>query len=230
LVFGKDGYMYASFGDGGAGGDPRNAGQRMDTWLGKVLRIDVDKADGETPYSVPRDNPFVGKGDAKPEIWAYGLRNVWRMAFDRETGLLWGGDVGQVAWEEIDIIEKGGNYGWKKREGLHPYEGGEKTAGMIDPVIDYDRTQGISVTGGVVYRGKAIESLKGIYLYADYSSGRLWGIDYDAKEKKVKQHELLVHAKNATISSFGEDEDGEVYVCGHSRKTIWRLELDKKAD
>jgi quinoprotein glucose dehydrogenase len=166
----------------------------------------------------------------KPEIWAYGLRNVWRMAFDAETGLLWGGDVGQVSYEEIDIIEKGGNYGWKKREGFHPYNGGEKAADMIDPVVDYGRSQGISVTGGVVYRGKAFDALKGIYLYADYGSGRVWGLDYDAKEKKLKHNELLVHSPSATISSFGEDEEGEVYVCGHFRKTIWRLEVEKKAD
>src|SRR5690606_7113011 len=114
-IFGKDGFLYSSFGDGGSGGDPLNAGQRMDTWLGKVLRMDVDKPNGDIPYTVPADNPFVGKAGVKPEIWAFGLRNVWRMAFDAETGLLWGGDVGQVAREEIDIIEKGGNYGWRVR-------------------------------------------------------------------------------------------------------------------
>ena len=227
LIFGKDGYLYSSFGDGGAGGDPLNSGQRMDTRLGKVLRMDVDKPDGNQPWSVPRDNPFVGRAGVKPEIWAWGLRNVWRMAFDAETGLLWGGDVGQVSYEEIDIIEKGGNYGWRKREGFHPYGGGSKTDEMIDPVIDYDRSQGISVTGGVVYRGKAIEALKGAYLYADYGSGRLWGLSYDVKEKRLTNHQLLLHARNSSISSFGEDPEGEVYVCGHLRKKIWRLEVDK---
>lgn len=224
LNFGADGFLYASFGDGGAAADPHGHGQNLGTLLATVLRIDIDKESDGKPYTVPKDNPFVGKPGALPEIWAYGLRNIWRMSFDAETGLLWGGDVGQNAWEEIDIIEKGGNYGWKNREGTHAFQRGEKAEGMIDPVAEYPRDKGISVTGGVVYRGKAIEKLRGVYLYADYGSGRLWGLEYDVKEKKVKQHELLLHVPNATISSFGEDPQGEVYVCGHYRGMIYRLE------
>lgn len=227
LLFGKDGYLYASFGDGGAANDPHGAGQNLNTLLAKVLRIDIDKEDEGKAYAVPKDNPFVGRTDAKPEIWAYGLRNIWRMSFDAETGLLWGGDVGQNLYEEIDIIEKGGNYGWNTREGMHAFQRGEKTDDMIDPVVEYPRSAGVSVTGGHVYRGKKIKDLKGVYIYGDYQSGRIWGIDYDVKEKKVKGHELLVHARSLGISSFGEDEDGEIYVCAHFKGTISRLELDK---
>jgi glucose/arabinose dehydrogenase len=227
LNFGADGFLYASFGDGGAANDPHNHSQNLATLLGTVLRLDIDREENGKPYAVPRDNPFVGKDGARPEIWAYGLRNIWRMAFDAETGLLWGGDVGQNAFEEIDIIVKGGNYGWNRREGFAPFQNGEKAADMIDPVVDYPRDKGISVTGGVVYRGKVMEKLRGVYLYADYGSGRLWGVEYDHQEKKVKQHELLLHVRNAAISSFGEDPAGEVYVCGHHSGRIWRLEAEK---
>jgi len=225
LVFGADGFLYLSFGDGGSANDPHGNGQNLGTLLGTVLRIDIDEEETGKPYGIPKDNPFVGKAGALPEIWAYGLRNVWRMSFDAETGLLWGGDVGQNRFEEIDIIEKGGNYGWNKREGFASFNKGEKAAEMIDPVVEYPRDKGISVTGGVVYRGKSIEKLQGVYLYADYGSGRLWGVEYDNKEKKVKQHELLAHVQNATISSFGEDPQREVYVCGHYRGMIFRLEV-----
>lgn len=225
LIFGKDGFLYASFGDGGAANDPHGNGQNLATLLGSVIRIDVDTPSEGRAYSIPKDNPFVDRKDARGEIWAYGLRNVWRMTFDAETGLLWGGDVGQNAYEEIDIIERGGNYGWNKREGLHDFKGGEKAEGMIDPVAEYGRDKGVSVTGGCVYRGKRFEKLKGIYIYGDYQSGRIWGLEYDATEKKVKQHELLAHITGASISSFGQDPEGEVYVCGHYRGTITRIEI-----
>src|SRR5262249_48125228 len=142
--------------------------------LGKVLRIDVDRKDAGMPYAIPADNPFAGRKDARPEVWAYGLRNVWRMSFDRKTGELWAGDVGQNAWEEIDLIEKGGNYGWSLREGAHPFKGRAAAPGTIDPVIDYGHDEGACVTGGYVYRGHSAPSLEGSYVYADYVTGKLW--------------------------------------------------------
>ncbi|MCC7508250.1 MAG: PQQ-dependent sugar dehydrogenase [Planctomycetes bacterium] len=227
LVFGADGFLYASYGDGGSANDPHGHGQNLKTWLGTVLRIDVDKPDEGKQYGIPKDNPFVGRDDALPEIWAYGLRNVWRMSFDPETGLLWGGDVGQVSYEEIDIIVKGGNYGWNVREGFHKFRG-DKTDTMIDPVIDYERKLGISVTGGFVYRGKTHKSLQGVYVYADYGSGRVWGLRYDAAEKKLLSNQLLYHKVGFTPSSFGLDADGEMYVCDHRGGYIYRVE--PKAD
>ena len=229
LLFGTDGYLYASFGDGGAANDPHGHGQNLGTLLATVLRFDIDKEEKGKPYAIPGDNPFVDKAGAAPEIWAYGLRNVWRMSFDRETGLLWGGDVGQNAYEEIDIIVKGGNYGWNTREGLHAFRGGEKADDMIDPVIDYGRDMGLSVTGGYVYRGAMQAGLKGLYVYADYGTGRVWGLEYDHENKKTKAHELLGHFPRATISSFGEDAKGELFACGHRNGTIYRVVALKPA-
>jgi quinoprotein glucose dehydrogenase len=194
-----------------------------------VLRIDIDKEEKGRPYAIPKDNPFVDKAGAAPEIWAYGLRNVWRMSFDRETGALWGGDVGQNAYEEIDVIVKGGNYGWNTREGLHAFRGGEKADDMIDPVIDYGRDMGLSVTGGYVYRGAMQAGLKGLYVYADYGTGRVWGLEYDHENKKTKAQELLGHFPRATISSFGEDAKGELFACGHRNGTIYRVVALKPA-
>lgn len=228
LVFGTDGFLYATFGDGGYAGDPHGHGQNLGTLLAKCLRIDVDKEENGKAYAIPKDNPFVDTAGALPEIWAYGLRNLWRMSFDRENGTLWGGDVGQNALEEIDIITKGGNYGWNKREGTQAFQRGEKTDDMIDPVAEYGRDMGLSVTGGYVYRGKLQEKLKGIYVYADYGTGRTWGLDYDYKTGKVKSIELLGHFPRATISSFGEDAEGELYACGHRVNTIYRVKAIKE--
>jgi glucose/arabinose dehydrogenase len=229
LLFGTDGFLYASFGDGGAANDPHGHGQNLGTLLATVLRIDIDKEEKGRPYAIPKDNPFVDKAGAAPEIWAYGLRNVWRMSFDRETGALWGGDVGQNAYEEIDVIVKGGNYGWNTREGLHAFRGGEKADDMIDPVIDYGRDMGLSVTGGYVYRGAMQAGLKGLYVYADYGTGRVWGLEYDHENKKTKAQELLGHFPRATISSFGEDAKGELFACGHRNGTIYRVVALKPA-
>jgi hypothetical protein len=228
LVFGTDGFLYATFGDGGSAGDPHKAGQNMGTLLAKCLRIDIDNEQNGKAYAIPKDNPFVDTAGALPEIWAYGLRNLWRMSFDRENGTLWGGDVGQNALEEIDIIVKGGNYGWNKREGTQAFQRGEKTDDMIDPVAEYGRDMGLSVTAGYVYRGKLQDKLKGIYVYADYGTGRIWGLDYDYKESKVKSTELLGHFPRATISSFGEDAAGELYACGHRVNTIYRVKAIKE--
>ena len=215
VVFGPDGMLYVSYGDGGAANDPNNAGQDLTTLLGTIIRIDVDQNDEGLEYAVPKDNPFVDVDGARPEIWAYGLRNVWRMSFDRETGELWAGDVGQNAWEEIDIITKGGNYGWKPREGLVPFKlyRGEvdPEATFIDPVTVYPRDKGISVTGGHVHRGDAEPALEGIYFYADYGSGRIWGLRHDGTA--VTDEREVFQKGGYFISSFGELADGRLLVC-----------------
>lgn len=202
LAFGPDGYLYVGLGDGGAAGDPRGNAQNLDSLLGKILRLDVDSAE---PYAVPADNPF---GD---EVWSYGLRNPWRFSFDRSTGDLYIGDVGQGEWEEIDFLAArspgGANFGWDHREGAHDYEGGGP-AGMIDPVAEYSHPEGgCSVTGGYVYRGSMPE-WNGIYVYADYCTGIIWGL---IQTGDGWQNQLLFDL-NVTITSFGQDTSGEVYL------------------
>lgn len=221
IQFGPDGFLYVTLGDGGAGGDPKNAGQRLDTHLGKILRIDVDRTEGGKKYAVPADNPFVGRSDALPEIWAYGLRNVWRMSFDPDTGDLWGGDVGQNAFEEIDVIVKGGNYGWKVREGFAAYRGGPlatKPEDMIDPVIHYPHSEGISVTGGHVYRGQALPALRGWYIYGDFGSGKVWALQR-RKSGAAENNEL---GRVPAVSSFGVDREGELYATSFDGR-VYRL-------
>ncbi len=185
IVFGPDGYLYIGLGDGGAGDDPHHNGQNMNELLGEVLRIDVDRKDDGKNYAIPKDNPFVERKDARPEIFALGIRNIWRMAFDPVTKNLWAGEVGQNLWEEIDIIKSGGNYGWNFREGNHLFGTQEapKETKVIDPVWDYDHTLGKSITGGLVYRGKKIPELVGKYLYADYVSGKIWAASITIKRR-----------------------------------------------
>jgi quinoprotein glucose dehydrogenase len=214
VCFGPDGYLYIGLGDGGSANDPQGNGQNLNTWLGSILRIDVDRKDEGLAYGVPKDNPFVGKGDARPEIYAYGLRNVWRMEFDRETGTLWAGDVGQNLWEEIDIITKGGNYGWAVRESAHAFgpSGSGPKPELIEPIWEYDHQVGKSITGGLVYRGKKFPELAGKYLYADYVSGRIWALKYDESSGKVVTNEEIPAPAGAfPIITFGDDEQGEVY-------------------
>lgn len=213
ICFGPDGYLYIALGDGGAADDPLKAGQRLNTLLGKVLRIDIDHKDEGKAYAVPKDNPFVGKADALPEIWAYGLRNIWRMAFDKKTGKLWCSDVGQNLYEEIDIIEKGGNYGWSIREGLHPFslKGVGPRKDLIEPIWEYHHNVGRSLTGGLVYRGKSLPMLDGMYLYGDYVSTKIWGLKYDDKKKRVVANRPIADP-NVPILSFGENEHGEAYL------------------
>jgi glucose/arabinose dehydrogenase len=219
IVFGPDGYLYIAVGDGGLANDPYGNGQKLSTLLGKILRIDIDNKQGKLAYAIPTDNPFVHKRGARGEIWAYGLRNVWRMAFDPRTGALWAGDVGQDVWEEIDLIERGGNYGWNVREGFHPFvkkgdqppDKDNKPAGMIDPVWEYHHDIGKSITGGFVYRGKQIPELDGAYLYADYVSGKLWALWYDPATKRVMANREIPLPKSIPVMSFGEDERGEAY-------------------
>lgn len=212
LAFGPDGYLYIGLGDGGAGNDPLENAQNMNTLLGSILRIDVDHHDAGKKYAIPKDNPFVGKANAQPEIYAYGLRNIWRMSFDRKTGTLWCADVGQNLWEEINLITKGGNYGWNLREGMHPF--GLKASGpradLVEPIWEYDHQVGASITGGVVYRGKKLPELVGKYIYADYVTGKVWALKYDEAARKVISNEAIPTDK-LPIISFGEDEEGEVY-------------------
>ena len=215
IVFGPDGYLYIGFGDGGAGGDPRGNGQNTETLLGALLRLDVDSG---APYAIPPDNPFAEGGGA-PEIYAYGLRNPWRYSFDRATGALWLADVGQDKWEEIDIIQKGGNYGWNLREGAHRYARGQASGPLIDPVFDYGHDWGCSITGGYIYRGRAIPPLDGVYVFGDYCSGRVWGL-FDEDGGYVARRLL---DSDINISSFGEGLDGELYVVDLSGGGLHRL-------
>jgi glucose/arabinose dehydrogenase len=209
LEFGPDGNLYIGLGDGGSQGDPQGNAQSVDTLLGKLLRIDVDSGD---PYAIPPDNPFAG-GGGRPEIWAYGLRNPWRFSFDRQTGEMLIGDVGQGQWEEIDYLPAGGgggtNFGWDLREGAHPYEGGGSTAGLVDPIYEYNHAVGgCSVTGGYVYRGPALPEWQGVYVFGDYCTGLVWGIIPQGGGWQGD----VVFQTSFQVTAFGEDESGELYL------------------
>ncbi|WP_419999807.1 PQQ-dependent sugar dehydrogenase [Streptomyces boninensis] len=211
LAFGPDGYLYIALGDGGSGGDPQGNGQNLGTLLGKLLRIDPGGGD---PYAIPKDNPLVGTEGAKGEIWSYGLRNPWRFSFDKGTGDLLIGDVGQNAWEEIDwaaAASKGGeNYGWGEMEGTHPYQDGKEPANHVPPVHEYDRSGlACSVTGGYVYRGEAIPDLKGQYVYGDYCDGTLRTLTIE-NGKVTAKGDLGVNG--GEVVSFAQGGDGELYV------------------
>lgn len=216
LAFGPDGHLYVGMGDGGSSGDPKRNGQRKDTFLGKMLRLDVSS--GKAPYGIPKGNPF---GD---EIWAYGLRNPWRFTFDRANGDLYIADVGQNEVEEIHYQPAGkgagANYGWNIMEGTQCFRTKECAKNGLElPVAEYYHGKGdCSITGGYVYRG-TIKELQGIYLYGDYCSGRIWGLKRDGTEWKTK---LLLNTEYA-ISSFGEDESGELYLADHNGGTIYRI-------
>ena len=218
VEFGPDGYLYIALGDGGAANDPMMNGQNVQTLLGSILRIDVDNQGEKRKYGIPSDNPFANAGRlARPEIFAYGLRNVWRLSFDRKTGQLWAADVGQDIWEEINIIERGGNYGWDLREGRHKFgpTGSAPRADLIEPIWEYHHDVGKSITGGVVYRGKEVPSLYGYYLYADYVSGRVWALRYDESTKQVTENRAITSDSTEPavkpIITFAETEAGEVY-------------------
>ncbi len=210
LEFGPDGYLYIGLGDGGGANDQFGNGQNLNTLKGSILRIDVDNGE---PYAIPDDNPFAGK-EGRDEIWAYGLRNPWRFTFDSLTGDLWCGDVGQNQWEEVDLILKGGNYGWNIREGSHPFraQGVDQDVldSLIDPIVEYNHSLGQSITGGYVYRGSKIQSLIGAYLYADFVTGNIWAMRYDGEQ--VTENERLFIGPDL-ISSFGIDAEGEIYIC-----------------
>jgi glucose/arabinose dehydrogenase len=220
VVFGPDGYLYLGMGDGGAGGDPEGRAQSTQTLLGKLLRLDVDGGD---PYALPEDNPFVN-GGGLGEIWATGLRNPWRVSFDRLTGDLYIADVGQNEWEEIDYLPAGSpgraNFGWDVREGAHRFEGLGVGVGLIDPVAEYDHSQGCSVTGGVIYRGAALPAWQGVYFYGDYCSGRVWGL---LRTPQGEWLNALLFETGWSISSFGEDEQGEVVLMDHRGGAVYQL-------
>jgi len=225
LAFGPDGYLYLSLGDGGLANDPHDFGQNLHTLLGKILRLDVDAPSATAPYGIPADNPFADRGGGvRPEIWAYGLRNVWRMAFDPATGFLWAGDVGQNKWEEINLIRRGGNYGWSLREGFHPFRENpdpKRDAACLDPVLEYPHSPaigsklphapGLSITGGIVYRGQKLQELIGSYIYADYQMGTVWALQMQA-EQIVRRGLLVTPNPARPVSSFGEDAHHELLL------------------
>jgi glucose/arabinose dehydrogenase len=250
LCFGPDGYLYLGLGDGGNGGDPFGSGQNTSTLLAKMLRIDVNSRatvgrgarQHQLPYGIPSDNPFVHEPDinsgARKEIFAYGLRNPWRYSFDRETGDLWVGDVGQDLWEEVDLVTNGGNYGWSVREGAHPFKPGPPGAQYVEPVMEYthrqnlqsqgmfpDHSIGLCVIGGYVYRGKKFPALEGVYVYGDYNLGTIWGFRYERDAHKVTAEGTLLDQKK-NIFSFAEDADGELYVLTQDG-TIYSIAVPK---
>ena len=213
MAFGPDGYLYVALGDGGAAGDPLAAGQNTNLLLGSILRLDVD-ADGA--YGIPEDNPFVDDG-GKPEIWSYGWRNPWRFSFDRATGDFYIADVGQNQYEEVNFEPAGSpgglNYGWNIIEGLHAYSGAAFPENAVMPIAEYNHSLGCSITGGYVYRGEAIPDLQGVYLYSDFCTGRIWAAYRD--ESGAWQSDLFIET-GKQVSSFGEDEDGELYLVDYS--------------
>jgi len=220
IGFGPDGYLYIGFGDGGSLGDPSNNGQKTDTFLSKILRIDVN-AD---TYTVPDDNPFVGNADYLPEIWAVGVRNPWRMSFDRATGDLYIGDVGEWDWEEVDFQtaeSKGGeNYGWSAFEGTHPFKEQPISSEVTMPVFEYSHADGCAITGGYVYRGEALPELQGIYFFGDYCTGKMWTMERD--ESGAWQATPFMDT-DEVLTSFGEDAQGELYSIDY-KGNIFRLE------
>ena len=218
VVFGPDGYLYIGLGDGGKANDPLRSAQDLSKLLGSILRIDVNTRDGDLPYGIPKDNPLVGRANVWPEIYAWGVRNIWRMSFDSATGDLWAADVGQNEWEEVNLIRKGGNFGWSRREGAHRFtKGGGKGSSvskdLIEPLVEYPHANdwGKSVTGGLVYHGQSAPSLEGYYLYGDYVSGKLWAMKLDPKRKKVIENRPIAW-QHLPVFTFGETDSGEALM------------------
>jgi glucose/arabinose dehydrogenase len=221
LLFGPDGYLYFSWGDGGSGGDPLNNGQNLNSLLGKIHRIDIDKSEFGLPYAIPQDNPFRGKQGVRPEIFAYGLRNVWGMAFDKKSGKLWAGDVGQNATEEIDVIDSGKNYGWRYYEASAVFKPEDpKPENAVPPVWEYSQKDGDkSVTGGFVYHGPS-QSWEGAYVFGDFITGRIWMFHPDRKENK-----LLLDKQFPAVqpSCFSEVLDGRILVVDYTAGKVLEL-------
>ena len=217
LHFGPDGFLYIGLGDGGSGGDPLGNGQNLNTLLGKMLRIDIDHASGGAQYSIPADNPFVA-GGGLPEIWAYGFRNPWRFSFDTSSGRLFIADVGQDKYEEVDIGQKGGNFGWSIMEGAHCFNpsSGCSMAGLILPIIEYAHPEGETVIGGFIYRGFAIPELVGSYVFGDFIGGQIWS----STESSGRWNRTLLLSTSRSISSFGRDAAGELYVVDYSGSVL----------
>lgn len=225
IAFGPDGYLYISAGDGGSGGDPQNHGQDRTTLLGSIMRIDVNNKSGNLNYAVPNDNPFKGNNNGiKEEIYAYGLRNVWKFNFDNDSKRLYAADVGQNKIEEVNIIEKGGNYGWRIMEASDCFkpESGCNKEGLKLPIHEYLQSSGAgrSITGGYVYRGKELPELQGKYVYGDYQTGNIWALNYDGN--KVSSNDQLMSSR-ILISSFGEDSNKELYVLSHADGKIYKI-------
>lgn len=230
IAFGPDGFLYIGFGDGGGGGDQYQNGQNLQTLHGAILRIDVNNAQGSLEYAIPVDNPFVDNLNGwREEIFAYGIRNPWRFSFDPLNGHLWLGDVGQGLWEEVDLIISGANYGWNIMEGTHCYNSSScDTTGLTLPIAEYSHNLGQSITGGYVYRGSNpdLQRLYGVYLYGDFSTGRIWGLKYE--NQTVTENKLIAQS-GAAIASFGEDENGEVYVVDYGGRIFTFKEKDGSA-
>ncbi len=223
VLFGPDGYLYVSTGDGGSGGDPHNNGQNRGSWLGKILRVDVNSTE-KGHYGIPKDNPFKGSSQGyREEIFAYGLRNPWRVSFD-EQGRLWAGDVGQDKIEEVDIVTKGGNYGWRVKEANADYNAKDNKvdeAELVAPVWQYSHSNGdVSITGGIVYRGSSNPALRGKYIYGDYASGRVWALTPNGNKTGTNQ-EIIGRA--GTISAFGEDQKHDLYLCDYATGKIMKI-------
>jgi len=217
LAFGADGMLYFGLGDGGSGGDPLGNGQNTNVLLGKMLRIDVDHTSTGKQYAIPADNPFVTSGGL-PEIWAYGLRNPWRFSFDTPTGRLFVADVGQDAYEEVDIITKAANYGWNVMEGTHCYNpaSGCNMTGLTLPIIDYAHSEGDTIIGGYVYRGTLLTGYQGQYIFGDFSNGKIWSLTQSGNTWS----KTLLLTTGRPISSFGRDEGGELYAVDYSGSVL----------
>ncbi len=226
ITFGPDGYLYIATGDGGAAGDPDNNSQDLSNLLGKILRINVDNPQQPLKYGIPADNPFAKSSDKniRKEIYSYGLRNPWKFSFDPVTKDLWCADVGQNKWEEINIIKSGGNYGWRCFEGNHSYNSYGCKGSYIFPVFEYSHKEGNSITGGFVYRGKNFPELYGKYIYGDFVSKKIWALNYNGK-KKIENN--LIAVSPQPISSFGVDDNNELFIVGYEG-TVFRFNRAEK--
>jgi len=230
IAFGPDGFLYVGLGDGGSRNDPFDNAQNLGVLLGKILRIDIDRRGAETAYAIPLDNPFMNMDGVRPEIWAFGFRNPWQLTFDSQTGTLWMADVGQDLQEEINLVEKGGNYGWRRREGSYPFGNIPADLATIDPLWEYDHQVGKSITGGLVVRGSTIPELEGRYLYGDFVSGRLWALGVQDSYDPSTISNQLIPWNGLPIFGFGHDQDGAVYVLTSSNtgQGIYRIQQHKE--
>ena len=225
VVFGPDGMLYIGMGDGGSGGDPERRALNLGEPLGKLLRVDP-RASGDQPYTVPTDNPFVDVAGARPEIWSIGLRNPWRFNFDRETGDLWIADVGQGDWEEVDVVRasdgggRGTNFGWSALEGTHTYNDDQSADGTTPPIYEYSHGEGCSISGGTVYRGEAILSLRGWYLFGDYCNGKVYGLLPVPGGAPI----VLTLGNVGSVSAIADGPNGELYVLAYNSGTILRID------
>lgn len=224
LKFGPDGYLYLSTGDGSGIADEWQTGQDLGDLLGAILRIDVDHPENGKPYGIPKDNPFIDTPSARPEIWAYGLRQAWKFSFDRKTGDLWAGEIGQDIWEAIHLIRRGGNYGWSVQESNHPFRPERKRgpSPIIPPIVEHHHVDFRSITGGFVYHGKRFPELEGAYIYGDYDTGRIWALRYNGK--KVTEHRELADTVYRIVE-WGEDQAGELYAVDHIGGQLHRIVL-----